>query len=190
MSETMRTRMPTPQPESALLKKEAKRLLDGTRHSRKMRKSQITNLSGSALAREMKRLDIQDLSKGEAGIMRVQLLQALGLGIPTVKCWTKKSIVYMLEEVFECHNYEPENVKTKCAAIHFLQEFIARKCRGPPPPGPEPEAETTAPAYDILATKLREMGEENDALICDHADKFGERIDPDTLARLESLAQV
>ena len=190
MSEAMRARMTTPRPESDLLRKEAKQLLDGSRTHRKTRKSQITNMSGAALAREMKRLSINDRSKGEAGIMRVQVLGALGLGLPTVKTWTKKSIIYMLEEVFEHKDFSEENVKNKGMAISYLQEFLAKKCLGPPPPAPNTtEADTTAPRYRNLATKLRDLGEENDALICDHADKYEEQIDPETFERLMSVAK-
>ena len=144
MSDAMRARMTTPRPESDLLKKEAKRLRDGNKETRKTRKSQIQNMSGPTLTRELKRLSIPDHSKGEAGIKRVQLLDAFGLGLPTVKSWTKRSIVYMLEEIFEHTDYDHNNVKTKDAAIRFLQEFIAKKCLGPPPPAPNTTEANTA----------------------------------------------
>jgi len=147
-------------------------------------------MNGPTLTRELKRLSIPHRSKGEAGIKRVQLLDAFGLGLPTVKSWTKKSIVYMLEEIFKHTDYDHDNVKTKDAAIRFLQDFIAKKCLGPPPPAPNTtEANTTVRRYKNLATKLRDLGEENDALICDHADNFGEQIDPEILERLMSISR-
>ena len=179
--------MTTPRPESALLRKEAKQLLDGSKAQRRTRKSQIMNMSGTTLTREMKRLSINDRSKGETGIMRVQVLNALGLGLPTVKTWTKKSIIYMLEEVFEHNDFSEENVKNKGVAISYLQEFLARKCLGPPPMAPDSESATSTPTYRNLAKQLRELGKENDARICDHADSFGEQIDPDTFERLMEL---
>jgi len=179
--------MTTPRPESALLRKEAKQLLDGSKAQRRTRKSQVMNMSGTTLTREMKRLSINDRSKGETGIMRVQVLNALGLGLPTVKTWTKKSIIYMLEEIFEHNDFSEENVKNKGVAISYLQEFLARKCLGPPPMAPDSESATSTPTYRNLAKQLRELGNENDARICDHADSFGEQIDPDTFERLMEL---
>ena len=46
---------------------------------------------------------------------------------------------------------------------------------------------TLIPTYCVLASKLREIGAENDAKICDHADKYGEGIEPETFERLTSM---
>ena len=78
-------------------------------------------------------------------------------------------------------------LKTKGMAISYLQEFLARKCLGPPPMAPGTEPATTTPTYQNLAKQLRELGKENDARICDHVDSFGEQIDPDTFERLMEL---
>ena len=81
-------------------------------------------MTGAALTREMKKFAIPDRSKGETGIMRIQVLHALGLGLPPAKYWTKKSIVYILEHIFEHKHYDQEKVKNKDAAIRFLQDFL------------------------------------------------------------------
>jgi len=95
--------MTTPRPDSDLLVKDAKALFDGSESKRRIKKNSVTNMNGAALTREMKKYMIRDKSKGETGIMRIQVLHALGLGLPPAKYWTKKSIVYILEDIFRAH---------------------------------------------------------------------------------------
>ena len=184
-------RITTPRPESDLLVKTAKELFDGSESKRRMRKNTITNMTGAALTREMKKFAIPDRSKGETGIMRIQVLHALGLGLPPAKYWTKKSIVYILEHIFEHKDYDQEKVKNKDAAIRFLQDFLDQNGKNlttkKKPTTRIRDLTTLVPRYYRLAAKLRELGEENDAKICDHADKYDEQIDEETLHRLQSM---
>ena len=184
-------RMTTPRPDSDLLVKDAKALFDGSESKRRIKKNSVTNMNGAALTREMKKYMIRDKSKGETGIMRIQVLHALGLGLPPAKYWTKKSIVYILEDIFEHTEYDSEKVKNKDTAIRFLQDFLDNNDKTPVPKKKRTnrvrDLTTLIPKYCRLAAKLREMGEESDAKICDHADKFDEPIDEETLKRLQHM---
>ena len=184
-------RITTPRPESDLLVKTAKELSDGSDSKRRMRKNTITNMTGATLTREMKKFAIPDRSKGETGIMRIQVLHALGLGLPPAKYWTKKSIVYILEHIFEYKDYDQEKVKNKDTAIRFLQDFLDNNGKNSTTKKKSTtrvrDLTTLVPRYCRLGAKLRELGKETDAKICDHADKYDERIDDETLHRLHSI---
>jgi len=181
----------TPRPTSDLLLKLAKQLYEGSESKRKMKKNAVTNMNGAALTREMKKYAIPDKSMGETGIMRIQVLHALGLGLPPSKYWTKKSIIYVLDHILNVDDYDKEKVKNKDSAIRFLQEVIAENGSNETQEKSQSstitDLTTLIPTYCVLASKLREIGAENDAKICDHADKYGEGIEPETFERLTSM---
>ena len=180
----------TPRPTSDLLLKLAKQLYEGSESKRRMKKNAVTNMNGAALTREMKKYAIPDKSMGETGIMRIQVLHALGLGLPPSKYWTKKSIIYVLDHILNVDDYDKEKVKNKDSAIRFLQEVIAENGSNETQEKSQSstitDLTTLIPTYCVLASKLREIGAENEAKICDHADKYNERIDPETFERLTS----
>ena len=181
----------TPRPTSDLLLKLAKQLYEGSESKRRMKKNAVTNMNGAALTREMKKYAIPDKSMGETGIMRIQVLHALGLGLPPSKYWTKKSIIYVLDHILNVDDYDKEKVKNKDSAIRFLQEVIAENGSNETQEKSQSstitDLTTLIPTYCVLASKLREIGAENDAKICDHADKYGEGIEPETFERLTSM---
>ena len=96
--------------------------------------------------------------------MRIQVLHALGLGLPSSKYWTNKSIISILDQIFKVKDYDEEKVKNKGAAIKFLQEFIASndssetRTRGQS--STITDLSTLIPTYCVLASKLRDIGEE------------------------------
>ena len=77
-------------------------------------------MTASVMKREIQRLAIDDVSEGEAGIMRVLLFQSLGLGLPKPKNWTTKSIRYILDNVTNTP-YDPNQIKLKENAVESRQ---------------------------------------------------------------------
>jgi len=117
----------TPRPTSDLLVKLVKQLYDGSESKCKIKKNAITNMNGAALTREMKKFSIPDKSRGETGITRIQVLHALGLGLPSSKYWTKKSIISILDQIFKVKDYDEEKVKPKDAAIKILTRIYSKQ---------------------------------------------------------------
>ena len=136
-------------------------------------------MTASVMKREIQRLAIDDVSEGEAGIMRVILFQSLGLGLPKPKNWTTKSIRYILDNVTNTP-YDPDQIKLKENAVDFLKTVLAKKTTKPPP---DPNN-----GYRRLARQLRLRGEDQYAATCDHHIKFGEMMEPELLETLEIAA--
>jgi len=123
----------TPRPtNSATLDKEKTDLLTGSKQTRQQRTNLLGNMTASTMKREIRRLAIDDASGGEAGIMRVQLFQSLGLGLPKPKNWTAKSIRYMLDNVTHT-TYDNDQIKLKDDAVALLRDALAKKPTEPPP---------------------------------------------------------
>ena len=147
--------------------------------TRQKRSNLLSNMTASVMKREIRRLAIDDVSEGEAGIMRVLLFQSLSLGLPKPKNWTTKSIRYILDNVTNTP-YDPDQIKLKENAVDFLKTVLAKKTTEPPP---DPNNR-----YRRLARQLRLRGEDQYAATCDHHIKYCETIEPDLLEVLELAA--
>ena len=173
--------MSTPKPRGDILQVEVEMLKNGTEQKRRAKKSALTTMTGSKLKTEMNRLTIPDRSNGEAGIMRVQLMQALGLGLPPHKQWTNKSIRYMMETVYGAQ-YDEKQLGGKMAASKKLKEIIDKD-------GVQDEP-TKIIRYEELAKELEEKGEKGLARVCRNMDSNEQTMSPEMKSIIHDLLEI
>jgi len=171
----------TPRPTGDQLQLEVEKLRKGSNQKRKQRKSQLTTMTATKLRSEMKRFAIPDKSNGEAGIMRVQIMRACGLGIPPHKQWTAKSIQYMLEEVYH-QNTDDLDLTSKVNAAKILQDIINEE-------GEQEEAEHLI-RYENLAKQLEAKGEDQLARTCRNLDQYEEIMSPSMGKVIRDLLEI
>ena len=171
----------TPRPRGDQLQAEVERLKNGSNQSRRQRKSQLTTMTATKLRAELKKFAIPDKSKGEAGIMRVQIMRACGLGIPPHKQLTGKSIQHMLEEVYKKDTDELD-LTSKVNAAKILQDIISKE-------GEQDDPEHIV-RYEDLAVHLEQKGEEELARTCRNLDHYEEVMSPSMEKVIKNLLEI
>ena len=177
----MAKQMNTPEPSGNTLQTEVETLQNGTEQKRKSRKSALTTMTGAKLRVEMSRLTIPDKSNGEAGIMRVQTMQALGLGLPSHRQWANKSIKFTLDNVYGA-TYEAKQISTKVAGAKFLQNIIDREG--------VPNEPTQIIRYEALAKELTAVGEKGLARVCRNMDTNEQTMSPEMKNIINDLLKI
>jgi len=136
-----------------------------TAKDRQQKIRQMSVMTAVALRRFLTTYSIDDVSQGDAGIMKVLVFQALGLGLPPTKYWTTKSIRHILDSVVNV-DYEPEQITKKDDAVAFLRDALRK--REDKPVG------KSRKRYDTSARTLSEGGQSGLARTCKNLNSYNE----------------